>query len=80
MARQEKFKQQKIFSARWPPFSWPTLCIACLHYASPKPPQEQEYLLNHKEQHSLSINKTTPSKITFLLDLVRCHMTYRIAA
>ena len=49
-------------------------CICLMH--RPDLPHQQKYLLNHKEQHSPSISKTTPSKITFLLDLVRDHMTY----
>ena len=32
-----------------------------------------KYLLNHKEQHSPGINKTTPERITFLPDLVKDH-------
>ena len=62
MSRQEKFKHDKN-SVFWPPLLSTVHCVSALC-------QQQKYLLNHKEQHSPSINKTTPLKITFLLNLV----------
>lgn len=58
MVRQEKFKHENIFSALWPPLSSishdaPVLRISYTSFIG------REYLLNDKEQHSLSINKTT---------------------
>ena len=53
MARQEKLKTQKFFSA-----IWPSLCPHCIVYdALHKPPLRQKYLLHHEVQHSPSINK-----------------------
>ena len=71
MARQEKFKH-KNFLCPLVPLS-PLLCIVYLHYVSSNLPHWQKYLFNHKEQHSLSTNKTNPQKVTFLLDLIRDH-------
>ena len=59
MARQEKFKHKFFFSALWP-LLFPLLCTVHQQYASTKPPHLRKHLLNHKEQHSPSTNKTTP--------------------
>ena len=58
MGRQEKFKH-KIFLCPLASYL-PSPYIVYLHYASSKPPHWQEHLLNHKEQHSPSVNKITP--------------------
>ena len=72
MARQDKFKRKNSslpFDLLSPPVQ------GYLHFASTKPPHWQEYLLNHKEQHSSSISNSL--KITFLRDLARGHMTHQ---
>ena len=56
MARQ-KF-EHKNFSLPFGLLS-PLLSTVDLHYASTKPPHQQKYLLNHKEQHSPSIKTTS---------------------
>ena len=65
-----KFKHKKMFSGLWPPLSpHCASCICIRHW--PNLPHQQKYLLNHKEQHSLSVNKTTPrSAISFLDQLI----------
>ena len=56
MARQEKFKHQNVLC---PLTFLPPLCIVNLCFESTKPFPSGEMLLNHKEQNSPSINKTT---------------------
>ena len=72
MVRQEKLNRSK--------FSLPFVLLSALSCAlcicitdGSKPPHWQKYLLNHKEGHLPSINKSTPQKITFLLNLIRGH-------
>ena len=49
MSRQEKF-----FPDLWPPLiTHSALCTCIMHH--PNFPHQQEYLLNHEEQHSPSI-------------------------
>lgn len=36
----------------------------------------QEYLLNHKHPPPPSINKITPKKVAFFLELLKCHVTH----
>ena len=57
MARQDKFKHKKFFSALWPDLS---LHCALHMYTMHQPvlPHQHEYLLNHKEQHSPSTENT----------------------
>jgi len=69
MARQEKFKHKKISLPSG--LSLPSTVHCVLHYALTNLPHQQKYLLNHKKQHSPSINKTTPQKKAFLLNLER---------
>ena len=63
MERQEKLKHKNSSL----PFGLPSppLCIMYLHYALARPPSLAGILLNHKEQHYPSINKTT-LKTTFI--------------
>ena len=56
MARQEKFKHKNVLC---PLTFLPPLCIVNLRFESTKPFPLGEMLLNHKEQNSPSINKTT---------------------
>jgi len=59
MARQEKFECKKCSL----PFDFLSTALqgtVRLHYTSIKTCHQQKYLLNHKEQHSSSTNKTTP--------------------
>ena len=59
MAEQEVFQHKYFFSALWHPVSLHcALCICISH--QPDFRHQQEYLLSHQEQHSPSINKTTP--------------------
>ena len=58
MARQEKFKHKNSslpFGLLFPP-----LCTVYLHYPQTRLPHQQENLLNHKQQHPVSTNKTSP--------------------
>ena len=61
--RQVKENFNITFSAFWPPLSpHCTLCICTMH--QPHLPHWQKYLLNHKEQHSPSVNNLLKDHIS----------------
>ena len=73
MEREEKFKQKTSL-----PFGLlsPLYCAFHICITLTKPPSQQKYLFNHKEQHFPHSNKTILLKILFHLDLLRVHMTH----